>query len=106
LSGGEQQRVAIARALANEPRVILADEPTGNLDSTTSQEVVQTLKALSREHGVTVIVVTHAAEVARECDRRVRLRDGKVIADGTADIPPMEPVPAAPPPDVPIADVK
>jgi putative ABC transport system ATP-binding protein len=105
LSGGEQQRVAIARALANEPRVILADEPTGNLDSTTSQEVVQTLKVLSKEQGVTVIVVTHAAEVARECDRRVRLRDGKVIADGTADMPPMEPVAAPPPPDVPIADV-
>ena len=64
LSGGEQQHVAIARALANEPRVILADEPTGNLDSTTSQEVVHTLKALSKEHGVTVIVVTHTAEVA------------------------------------------
>jgi putative ABC transport system ATP-binding protein len=106
LSGGEQQRVAIARALANEPRVILADEPTGNLDSTTSQELVQTLKALSKQHGTTVIVVTHAAEVARECDRRVRLRDGKVIADGTADMPPIEPVPAPAPPDVPIAEVE
>jgi putative ABC transport system ATP-binding protein len=83
LSGGEQQRVAIARALANEPRVILADEPTGNLDSTTSDEVVRTLRELSAQHGVTVIVVTHAEEVARHAARRIRLRDGEVVADGT-----------------------
>ena len=81
LSGGEQQRVAIARALANEPRVILADEPTGNLDSATSDEVVRTLRELSAQHGVTVIVVTHAEEVARHAARRIRLRDGEVVAD-------------------------
>jgi putative ABC transport system ATP-binding protein len=81
LSGGEQQRVAIARALANEPRVILADEPTGNLDSATSDEVVRTLQELSAQHGVTVIVVTHAEEVARHAARRIRLRDGEVAAD-------------------------
>ena len=81
LSGGEQQRVAIARALANEPRVILADEPTGNLDSTTAEEVVEMLRAaVEREHGVTVIVVTHAEEVARHAERRVRLRDGSVVS--------------------------
>jgi len=81
LSGGEQQRVAIARALANQPRVILADEPTGNLDSTTTEEVVSTLRSLRTEHGVTVIVVTHAEEVASRTDRRIKLRDGKVISD-------------------------
>ena len=79
LSGGEQQRVAIARALANEPRVILADEPTGNLDSATAEEVVEVLRELSSENTVTVIVVTHAEEVARHAERRVRLRDGSVV---------------------------
>jgi putative ABC transport system ATP-binding protein len=84
LSGGEQQRVAIARAMANEPRVILADEPTGNLDSTTAEEVVATLRSLSEEQGVTVIVVTHAEDVARHAARRVRLRDGVVVSDERA----------------------
>jgi putative ABC transport system ATP-binding protein len=79
LSGGEQQRVAIARALANGPRVILADEPTGNLDSTTAAEVIDVLAALSRDRGVTVIVVTHAEEVARRAERRFRMRDGHVV---------------------------
>jgi putative ABC transport system ATP-binding protein len=82
LSGGEQQRVAIARALSNEPRVILADEPTGNLDSSTAEEVVGVLRSLSTE-GVTVIVVTHAEDVARHAARRVRLRDGRVASDET-----------------------
>ena len=84
LSGGEQQRVAMARALANEPRVILADEPTGNLDSTTSAEIVGTLGQLSLDHGVTVIVVTHADDVARKTARRIGLRDGKVVPDADA----------------------
>ena len=83
LSGGEQQRVAIARALANQPRVILADEPTGNLDSTTSDEVVATLRELSVDQGVTVIVVTHAEDVARHAMRRVRLRDGHITGDAS-----------------------
>lgn len=80
LSGGEQQRVAIARALANEPRVILADEPTGNLDTATADEVVTTLRQLSETHGVTVIVVTHATDVAQKASRRIRLRDGQLVA--------------------------
>jgi putative ABC transport system ATP-binding protein len=79
LSGGEQQRVAIARALANEPRVLLADEPTGNLDSTTADELVAMLGNLSREQGVTVIIVTHSDEVAQRATRRLRMRDGRLI---------------------------
>ena len=94
LSGGEQQRVAIARALANEPRVILADEPTGNLDSTTADEVVEVLQSLSIEHGVTVIVVTHAEDVARRTGRRIRLRDGKV-AGANGSPPPVAAVAGA-----------
>jgi putative ABC transport system ATP-binding protein len=80
LSGGEQQRVAIARALANEPRVILADEPTGNLDSVTADEVVDVLRSLSLA-GVTVIIVTHAEDIARRVERRVKLRDGQVVQE-------------------------
>ncbi len=105
LSGGEQQRVAIARALANEPRVILADEPTGNLDSATSEEIVRVLRGLSAEHGVTVIVVTHAEDVARLAARRIRLRDGHVLADGEV-APVGAPAAAAPPPaDPPVTDL-
>jgi putative ABC transport system ATP-binding protein len=85
LSGGEQQRVAIARALANEPRVILADEPTGNLDSTTADEVVSVLRTLSVDNGVTVIIVTHARDVAERTPYRIRLRDGRVIDTDTVD---------------------
>jgi putative ABC transport system ATP-binding protein len=83
LSGGEQQRVAIARALANEPRVILADEPTGNLDTATAEDVVAILRSLA-DRGVTVIIVTHAGEVAAATSRRIRLRDGRVADDSAA----------------------
>ncbi|HVE62624.1 MAG TPA: ABC transporter ATP-binding protein [Mycobacteriales bacterium] len=79
LSGGEQQRVAIARALANHPRVILADEPTGNLDTGTAGEVVDTLRGLVDVSGVTVVVVTHSEELASRTARRVRLRDGRIV---------------------------
>ena len=82
LSGGEQQRVAIARALANDPRVILADEPTGNLDSTTADEVVGVLRRLSQDRGVTVVIVTHAEDVATKAERRVRMRDGRLLESG------------------------
>ena len=79
MSGGQKQRVAIARALAAQPRVILADEPTGALDSATSEEVMALLKELNSE-GMTMVVVTHEAEIAAECQRTIRLRDGLVEA--------------------------
>ena len=78
LSGGEQQRVAIARAVANAPRVLLADEPTGNLDSTTSETVFQQLLALVRETGMAALVATHNPELAARMDRTVTLRDGVI----------------------------
>jgi putative ABC transport system ATP-binding protein len=79
LSGGEQQRVAIARALANEPRVLLADEPTGNLDSATGEEVLGLLRRLSDEHGQTVVLITHDQGIAEDAPRVVRLRDGGLV---------------------------
>jgi ABC-type lipoprotein export system ATPase subunit len=81
LSGGQQQRVAIARALANEPPILLADEPTGNLDSRTSREVLDLFRQLNRDDGITIIVVTHDQEVARHARRAIVIRDGKVICD-------------------------
>ncbi len=85
LSGGEQQRVAIARALVNEPAVILADEPTGELDSSTSGRLLETLRDLNRDRGATMIIVTHDAGVAGATDRVVRLQDGRVLADERSD---------------------
>jgi putative ABC transport system ATP-binding protein len=81
LSGGEQQRVAIARALINDPGLLLADEPTGNLDSTTGSEIMQLILDLREERGMTVIIATHDPVVASRCGRVVRLRDGKVVDD-------------------------
>jgi putative ABC transport system ATP-binding protein len=81
LSGGEQQRVAIARALSVEPRVVLADEPTGNLDSATGGEIIDLLANLAAEHGSTVIVATHDASLAVRAPRRVTMRDGRLTGD-------------------------
>jgi putative ABC transport system ATP-binding protein len=86
LSGGEQQRVAIARALANEPRVILADEPTGNLDSKTGADVVELLAGLAGLRGTTVIVATHDTTLAARAPRRVAMRDGRIVgAEGAGE---------------------
>jgi putative ABC transport system ATP-binding protein len=79
LSGGEQQRVAIARALANEPRVLLADEPTGNLDTDTGNEIVELLRSLSAGQGKSVILITHDQAIAARAPRVVRMRDGRVL---------------------------
>lgn len=80
ISGGERQKVAIARALANDPKIIIADEPTGNLDLKSSNEVMEIMKNFHHE-GRTIIMVTHNPEITRDCDRVVRLRDGRILED-------------------------
>jgi len=80
LSGGEAQRVGIARAMANNPHMILADEPTGNLDSTTSNEIIEILHSLNKNHGITIILVTHDQEIAENVSHRyIRLMDGRIV---------------------------
>jgi predicted ABC-type transport system involved in lysophospholipase L1 biosynthesis ATPase subunit len=81
LSGGQRQRVAIARALVSRPKLLLADEPTGNLDSATGRDVVDLLMTLRERYGMTMLLATHDAEVAASCDRIVRLQDGRIISD-------------------------
>ena len=80
LSGGQQQRVAIARALATKPAIILADEPTGNLDSKTSQEVLGLLKMSGRQFQQTIVMITHKNEIAQRADRIIRIEDGRIMA--------------------------
>jgi putative ABC transport system ATP-binding protein len=104
LSGGEQQRVAIARALVGEPRVLLADEPTGNLDSASGEEVMAILESLNRERGVAVVLVTHDAEIAARARRLIRIRDGVVVED-TAAAATAVPVPSAVTATLPLPDV-
>ena len=81
LSGGEQQRVAIARAFAGEPKILMADEPTGNLDGTTGVEVADLMFRLNREHGTTLLLVTHDANLASRCERRISLAFGRLVSD-------------------------
>ena len=83
LSGGEQQRVALARAFATRPRILLADEPTGNLDSENGEMVLEMMSALQREHGTTMIIVTHDDAITQRVERTVRLRDGRIVEDAS-----------------------
>jgi len=85
LSGGEQQRVAIARAFANAPRILFADEPTGNLDGGTGSRIVELLESLNRESGATIVLVTHDTAVAARANRTIRLRDGVIVSDTSRD---------------------
>jgi macrolide transport system ATP-binding/permease protein len=107
LSGGQQQRVAIARALINNPAILLADEPTGNLDSQTANEIMTTIQTLNRERGLTVILVTHEADIAAFADRTITMRDGLIVSDqrqAAITAPPVSKSSAkgsAPIPDVP-----
>ena len=83
LSGGEQQRVAIARALVKDPPLILADEPTGNLDSRSGEEIISILTALHSEQSITLVIITHEANIAHQCQRIIHLQDGEVVAEET-----------------------
>jgi putative ABC transport system ATP-binding protein len=85
ISGGQQQRVAIARALVNQPKLLLADEPTGNLDTHTSQEIMALFSELNKRDGITVVLITHEPDVAAYAQRLVRLSDGRIVYDGSVE---------------------
>jgi putative ABC transport system ATP-binding protein len=87
LSGGQQQRVAIARALVNSPAILLADEPTGNLDSRTSVEIMSVFQRLNIANGLTVVLITHEGDIAQYASRMIRVRDGRIVADQVQDRP-------------------
>ena len=88
LSGGQKQRVCIARAIVNNPKVIFADEPTGNLDSATGEKIINLLFRLNQEKGITLIIVTHDQDLANKCDRQINIKDGRVVSDSAQDIEP------------------
>jgi putative ABC transport system ATP-binding protein len=103
LSGGEQQRVAVARAFVNRPRVLFADEPTGNLDTATGARIVELLEALNREDGTTIVLVTHDLALAARAGRVIRLADGRVVSDTTgADLAALAGAAAGAPAGVPV----
>lgn len=87
LSGGEQQRVALARALVVEPRLLLADEPTGNLDGETGRQVIELIQGLGQRHGATLVLVTHDEALARQCSRVLRMADGQILSDIAVGVP-------------------
>ena len=95
LSGGEQQRVAIARAFAGEPKLLMADEPTGNLDGATGIEIADLMFRLNREHGTTLLLVTHDVNLASRCERRLSLALGRLVGDERIDAVPVKPAPRA-----------